>query len=125
MKVVLDTSVVVSELTPIPGRMAISTVTIAELHFGVLMARDARARAARLRRLSSVERLFDPLPVDDAVAASYGELAAAVSQLGRRPRARALDLMIAATAHAHGATLYTRNGKDLAGLDGLVEIAEI
>ncbi|WP_007026618.1 PIN domain-containing protein [Saccharomonospora iraqiensis] len=125
MRVVLDTSVVVGELTPVPGRAAISSVTIAELHFGVLMARDAQARAARLRRLSTLERLFDPLPVDDAVSVSYGELAAAVANAGRQPRARSMDLLIAATAHAHDAALHTRNAKDLKGIEHLVDITEV
>lgn len=125
MRVVLDTSVVVGELTPVPGRAAISSVTIAELHFGVLMARDAQARAARLRRLSTLERLFDPLPVDDTVSVSYGELAAAVANAGRQPRARSMDLLIAATAHAHDAALYTRNAKDLKGIEHLVDITEV
>ena len=52
---------------------------------------------------------------------SYGLLAARVVKAGRQPRARVMDLLIAATAHAHGATLYTRNADDLRGLEGLVE----
>ena len=36
-----------------------------------------------------------------------------------------MDLLIAATAHAHDARLYTRNGADLAGIDELVDIAAI
>jgi hypothetical protein len=43
------------------------------------------------------------LPVDEAVADSYGRLGAAVVRAGRRPRTRAMDLLIAATAHAHDA----------------------
>jgi predicted nucleic acid-binding protein len=35
------------------------------------------------------------------------------------------DLLIAATAHAHGARLYTRNAADLVGIDGLVEIVAV
>lgn len=126
MKAVLDTSVVVAtDVAPLPGTTAISAATVAELHFGVLVARDARERAVRLRRLASLQRRFDPLPVDDAVAASYGELAAAVTGAGRQPRARVMDLLIAATAHAHGAALFTRNSKDLKGIEHLVEIAEV
>ncbi len=34
-----------------------------------------------------------------------------------------MDLLIAATAHAHNATVYTRNPDDLAGLDDLITIA--
>jgi predicted nucleic acid-binding protein len=63
--------------------------------------------------------------VDEAVAASYGQLAAAVVAAGRRPRSRVMDLLIAATAHAHSARLYTRNANDLAGLEQLVEIVAV
>ena len=50
------------------GEVAVSTVTIAELHCGVLVAKDATARAERLRRLSVIQSMFTALPVDDAVA---------------------------------------------------------
>jgi hypothetical protein len=36
-----------------------------------------------------------------------------------------MDLLIAATAHAHNAALYTRNPQDLHGLERLVEIAVV
>lgn len=38
----------------------------------VLVATEPRTRAERLRRLAVVERSFHPLPVDAAVARSYG-----------------------------------------------------
>jgi predicted nucleic acid-binding protein len=82
-------------------------------------------RAERLRRLSELQRTFDALPVDDDVAVSYGQLAAAVTASGRQARSRVMDLLIAATAHAHGARLYTRNAGDLVGLDHLLEIVEV
>jgi predicted nucleic acid-binding protein len=69
-----------------------------------------------------LQRQFDALPLDDAVAASYGEIAAAVVQAGRQPRARTLDLLISATAHAHSARLYTRNPGVFIGVDKHVEI---
>jgi predicted nucleic acid-binding protein len=120
---VLDTSVVIGTgISPIPGVLAISAITLAELHFGVLVAKSPSERAERLRRLSILQRRFDALPVDDAVSVSYGQLAAAVVGSGRQPRRRAMDLLIAATAHAHGATLYTRNVADFAGLEGLVDV---
>ncbi|GGJ77875.1 ribonuclease VapC [Pilimelia anulata] len=123
---VLDTSVLIAtDVTPLPGALAISTVSLAELHFGVLVARDAATRASRLSRLVALQRRFDPLPVDEAVADSYGRLAARVVEVGRKPRARALDLLIAATAHAHGATLYTRNAVDFAGLDDLIPVVAV
>lgn len=123
---VLDTSVLIaSDLHPLPGELAISTISIAELHFGVLVAKDANARATRLARLSSLQRRFEPLPVDDAVAESYGRLAAQVVAVGRKPRARSMDLLIAATAHAHDATLYTRNPEDFRGLESLLPIVSV
>jgi hypothetical protein len=102
--------------------LAISAAALAELHHGVLVPSDPATRAERLRRLSEFQRRFSPLPVDDAVAISYGRLAAAVAATGRQPRARVMDLLIAATAHAHSARLYTRNAGDLVGIEQLVEI---
>ena len=123
MRAVLDTSVVLaSDLGPLPGELAISAATVAELHFGVLVTGKPDVRAERLRRLAVIQRQFQALPIDDAVAASYGRLAAAVVAAGRRPRARTMDLLIAATAHAHEARLYTRNPTDLLGADELVEV---
>jgi predicted nucleic acid-binding protein len=122
VRAVLDTSVLIAgNLQALPGELAISSVSLAEIHFGVLVATDQQ-RPVRLRLLVALERSFDPLPVDEAVAASYGELAAAVVAAGRTPRPRSLDLLIAATAHAHNARLYTRNPDDLRGADALVEV---
>lgn len=125
-RAILDTSVVIaSDVAPIPGVLAISVITLAELQFGVLVARTAAVRAERLRRLSILHKHFDALPVDEAVAVSYGQLAAAVVDAGRQPRRRAMDLLIAATAHAHGARLYTRNINNFAGLENLVDITAV
>ncbi len=126
MKVVLDTSVVIG---PPPGdlgdEVAISAVSLAQLHFGVLVARDEDERAARLGRLVALEREFEPLPVDAAVSAAYGRLAAALAVRGRQPRSRSMDLLIAATAVANDASLATRNPTALAGLEALVDIVAV
>jgi predicted nucleic acid-binding protein len=123
---VLDTSVLIgNDVGTIDGEVAISAVSLAELHFGLLAAASAEQRAQRLQRLVAVERKFEPLPVDAAVARSYGQLAAAVREHGRKPQPRALDLMIAATAHANGARLVTRNAKDLRGIEHLLSIEAV
>lgn len=123
---VLDTSVLIAnDVTPVPGELAISVASIAELQFGVLIAKTADARALRLARLSAIQRRFDPLPIDEAIADSYARLAARVVEIGRQPRARVMDLLIAATAHAHDAAVYTRNADDLAGLEDLITIHAI
>ena len=126
MKALLDTSVLIATDVPeLEGELAISAVSLAELHFGVLVTADPEARAERLRRLSELQRTFDALPVDDAVAVSYGQLAAAVVTRGRQSRSRVMDLLIAATAHAHGARLYTRNARDLVGIEHLLDIVTV
>lgn len=126
MRAILDTSVVIdTDVGALPGELAISTVTLAELHFGVLMAKESGIRAERLRRLSILQHRFDALPMDDAVAVSYGQIAAAVAAAGRQPRARVMDLLIAATARAHSARVYTRNADDFVGADSLVEVVPV
>ena len=125
-RAILDTSVVIADqVAPIPGVLAISAITLAELNFGVLVAKTIDVRAERLRRLSLLQQRFDALPVNEAVSVSYGRLAAAVVDVGRQPRRRVMDLLIAATAHAHEARLYTRNVRDFAGLEGLVDVIEV
>lgn len=126
VRAILDTSVVIAtDIAPLEGELAISAITLAELHFGVLVAKQRKVRAERLRRLLVLQRTFDALPVDEAVAASYGQVAAAVVDAGRQPRARSMDLLIAATAHAHSARLYTRNAGDFDGLDDLVDVVTV
>jgi predicted nucleic acid-binding protein len=91
----------------------------------VLVAKTSSVRAERLRRMTVLQRRFDALPVDEAVSVSYGSIAAAVADAGRRSRSRVTDLLIAATAHAHGARLYTRNVADFAGLEDLVDVVAV
>jgi predicted nucleic acid-binding protein len=126
MKSVLDTSVLLGPMPDvIGGELAVSSATLAELHFGVLVARTDAVRAERLRRLGELERNFEALPIDASVARHYGQVAAAVAAAGRTPRARVMDLLIAATAAAHGARLITRNASDLVGIEHLVEIVAL
>ena len=120
---IIDTSILITERpSPVDGDIAISVASIAQLQFGVLVAPDDARRAHRLARLSAILRNFEPLPVEAAVAASYGELAAATHRAGRKASTRCLDLMIAATAHAHDARRVTSNPDDVNHLDGLLEI---
>jgi predicted nucleic acid-binding protein len=108
-----------------PGELegAISTASLAELHFGVLVTADADERARRAQRLGVVEATFDPLPIDAAVAREWGRLAAAITDRGGQPRRRAMDLAIAATANVAGVTLLTHNEADFAIIDDLVDVS--
>ncbi|MBI4942877.1 MAG: type II toxin-antitoxin system VapC family toxin [Actinobacteria bacterium] len=123
---ILDTSVLIAgDVQPIPGEFAISVISLDELDYGVLVAKSEDTRAVRLARLVGLQKRFDPLPVDEAVADSYGRPAARVVNQGRQPRVRVMDLQIAATANAHSATLYTRSAVDLKGLEDLVDVVAI
>ncbi len=126
MRLILDTNVLIDGLVPTgPGdEAAISVATLAELRFGVLIARTPESRAARMRVLSGAESALAALPIDDAVASSYALVATKTAAAGRQPRARAFDLLIAATAHAHGAVLITSNVGDFVGLEGVLEVRE-
>jgi predicted nucleic acid-binding protein len=121
VRALLDTSVLIGTESPGDLEGAISAASLAELHFGVLIAADEDERARRSQRLGVIEATFDPLPVDAAVAREWGRLAAAVVSRGGKPRRRALDLVIAATANVHGVPLMTLNPKDFALVADLVD----
>ena len=96
---------------------------MAELAAGPHATADTAERARRQDRLQRVEAAFDPLPFDSEAARAYGRVFAAVMAAGRKARgARAVDLLIAATAVSARLPLYTRNGDDFRGLDGLLEV---
>ena len=120
--VLLDTSVLIGGGAPEDVEAAISTASLAELHFGVLVAPDADELARRVERLGVVEATFEPLPIDSAVAREWGRLAAAVTERGGQPRKRVFDLAIAATANVHSVALLTADVADLAIVDDLVEL---
>lgn len=113
----LDTSIFIAResdrsLGSLPVAAAISVMTVAELHLGVLMADRPTVRARRLRTLTSVQNLFEPLPVDSEVARVFAELAAEARSTGRR--AKIMDTWIAATALAHDLPIYTQDDDFLA-----------
>jgi hypothetical protein len=127
---VIDTSIVINleQIDPsrLPIELAISSLTLAELAAGPHATSDAEERARRQDRLQRVEAVFDPLPFDTEAARAYGRVFAAISSIGRKARgARAIDLLIAATACAAGLPLYTLNFEDFRGLEDLLEVVSI
>lgn len=91
-------------------------------HVGAACGSPPDERARRAQRLGVVEATFDPLPVAAAVAREWGRLAAAIVERGGRPRRRAMDLAIAATATVAGVPLLTHNAGDFALIDNLVDV---
>jgi len=127
---VIDTSVVIDleEIDPsrLPLELAVSSLTMAELAAGPHATNDSAERARRQDRLQRAEAVFDPLAFDAETARAYGRVFAALSATGRQTRgARAVDLLIAATACGAGLPFYTRNVDDFRGLEDLLEVVSI
>lgn len=124
----LDTSVVIDhdliDSDRLPEASAVSSITIAELTVGPLAARDDEERARRQDRLHWAVATWEPLPFDADAARAYGRICSMLMARGRVGR-RFADLLIAATAVAHGLPLYTRNPKDLAGLERLLVVRAV
>ena len=109
---VLDTSVFIAKeigrpLTELPDAAAVSVITLAELHLGVLMAQGSAVRVRRLRTLTMVQNTFEPLPIDPEVARTFAELVAEARRHRKRPKI--MDTWIAATAVAHDVPVYTQD----------------
>jgi predicted nucleic acid-binding protein len=125
----LDTSVLIDydiiDPTRLPDESAIAAVTLAELSAGPHATADDEERARRQDRLHWAAITWDPLPLDAEAARAYGRVFAATRATGRSSRARLADLLIAATAAAHGLALYTRNPADFIGLDGVVTVVTV
>jgi tRNA(fMet)-specific endonuclease VapC len=125
---VLDTSTVI--LLPriedehvLPAEPLITTITLAELSVGPLVATTDEERAARQSHVQQAESDFDPLPFDVPAARAFARVALALRRSGRSVKPRAYDAMIAATALANGLPLYTCNPKDFTGIDGLTVVS--
>ena len=94
-------------------RIYMSVVTLAELRHGI----ERLAAGRRRKRLNAwledelLQRFGDRvLPIDAAVADSWGRIVARRETLGRP--IGAMDALIAATAQVHDLTLATRNEID-------------
>ncbi len=120
----LDTSTVirlgdVADESQLPDDSVITSVTLAELAVGPLMAPDGQERAARQAHLQQAEADFDVLPFDAAAARAFGGVAASLRAAGRKPAARAHDDLLAAIAIANDLPVFTCNPADFVGIDGL------
>lgn len=127
---VLDTSVLIDleelDSADLPSEVSVSALTMAELAAGPHATTDPEERGRRQDRLQRAEATFHPIPFDSEAARAYGRVFAAVAASGRKARpARAVDLLIAATALAAGLPLYTRNGQDFEALDGVLEVVVV
>jgi len=127
-RVLLDTSVVIDypagAVAAHAATAAVSTITLAELSYG-LHTRDPVLNAAREQRYHWITNTFDPIPFDASAARIYGALCANVRAIGRDPKPRRFDLLIAAVAVALGIPLITRNGAEFSGIHGTLAIIAV
>jgi predicted nucleic acid-binding protein len=125
---ILDTSTLIllgrlPDTDALPDEPLITAVTLAELSVGPLVASTDEERAARQSHLQQAEADFDPLPFDAAAARSFGQVAAGLRRVGRKPAARTYDAMIAAIAISNDLPIHTCNPRDFTGIDGLTVVA--
>ena len=109
----------------LPVELLTSTITLAELSAGVHQTDDVAERGRRIARVQRVEATFEPLPFDAEAARQYGVIAAAVVAVGRKPRRREPDLMIASVAAANRLPLFTTNPGDFLGVEGVVNVVAV
>lgn len=101
-----------------PDPLAVSAVTLMQLHHGVHRSRTP-AREAEV--VAAAMEAFTSYPFDGPAASVAGRL---LAEGGRRGRTVGLpDLMIAATALVHGEPVATRNLRDFRRFGGLEVIA--
>ena len=126
-RAILDTSVLIGwtpeeDVHAMAEELSFSVITLAELELGVLLATDPNNRARRLSTLTRAHTLGAPLGVDRRAASAYAALAASVMNAGKRPRIN--DTWIAATALAHEAEVWTRDG-DFSDFKGRVRVVRL
>ncbi len=127
-RALLDTSVVIdypaSSVAAHASTAAVSTITLAELSYGLHTA-DPLLNAAREQRYHWITDTFDPIPFDTHAARIYGALCATVRDVGRDPKPRRFDLLIAAVAVSLGIPLITRNEADFTGIHGRLTVIAV
>lgn len=124
----LDTSVFIAgesgrrlDADRLPREVAVSAVTVAELHVGVLAAGDVDTRARRLATLEAIGDV-EVLAVDEAVAAAWARLRVHLAEARRRLNVN--DLWIAATALANEIPVVTQDD-DFGPVDGVAGLSVV
>lgn len=123
----LDTSCTIDfpdRLEELAEAAAVSTLTIAELAYGI-HHHDPLVAAVRETRYREILDEFDPVPYSVHAAHLYGAIAASVRRSGRDPRPRRIDLMLASVAADLGAVLLTRNPADFVGIGDVAQVIAV
>ena len=125
MKYLLDTNICIFLLNHVSAVLeafaehrsegiAISSIALAELEFGICNSQKKESNRVQLLRFLSSVSVLD---FNSAAAAEYGKIRA---QLQRRGRPISpMDMLIAAHAKAEGAILVTNNAGEFSRVEGL------
>jgi tRNA(fMet)-specific endonuclease VapC len=101
-----------------PAKVAIPTVVLHELRYGLLRMSPAAAAARRREHLEQFIGCITILPLDERSAAEAAAIRVELERLGTP--IGPFDVLIAGTARAHGATLVTHNTREFGRIEGLV-----
>ncbi len=96
------------------GEVLVSSITAAELQFGVWASQRKQDNLLRLERFLAE---FDVVPFGESAARAYGRLRATLKEFGTP--IGPLDMLIAGHALASGATLVTNNLREFQRVPGL------
>jgi len=121
--VIIDLEKLARDQLPLDGKVA--AVSVSELMLGIHIAKSPAEHSLRVNRLISVEANFDPLPFERRATTAFNAIVGLTVAIGRSPKPRKNDLMIAATAVANGLPLYTANVDDFKGLESMLEVVEV
>lgn len=94
--------------------ICLPSVVLAELYYG---AAKSRKRGYNLERYSRFAALYRVVAFDSTAARAYGDIRAQLEAKGQVIGGN--DLMIAASAVAHGAVLVTNNVREFSRIHGL------
>ena len=126
LRYLLDTNIVIYVIKRRPlavldifnrhhGRMAISSITLAELLHGAEKSNDP---TRNLRVVEDFCSRLSVLPYDEAAAAHYGQIRAALEKQGQTIGVN--DLHIAGHARSHGLVVVCNNEREFRRVEGLM-----
>jgi tRNA(fMet)-specific endonuclease VapC len=97
-----------------PGQIAVSTITVAELEYGI-----ARSRYPERNRVALLEFLFPfaILDFDQKACTAYGQIRSVLEAKGKP--VGPMDLLLAAQAKSRNLVLVTNNEREFKRIDGL------
>lgn len=96
--------------------VALSVISLAEYLRGAYVSRQGERERELLRQFQRLTQA-PVFSVDEQIAEKYGEVQADLTKRGLK--GNNFDVLIAATAMAHGLTLVTGNVKDFKKIEGL------